>query len=383
MTQAGLARAMSYTRSLVVMVEKGGRRPTPDFAAAADAALGLDGVLAALRLVDEGDDMHRRTALTAFAGAAAGVAAATADGSAALAAVLRGGLDAATGRDTDWDALAADFARRHVLAPSDALRAELHGQLIVAQGQLAGNPAACRGAAVMAMTLGLMIGDTGRIPSAWSHYRTARALAEVSADRTTVAGVRARAASRGLYEGMPVADAREHIGAALDLAPTSPGALEAHAAAVHLAALTGDLPAGRAAVAAMYRLAEQLPAAEGAPAPVQRAASFHSYLECRIGPPAAAERAYTAAVPLLAPVPLWAADAALYRGRSLARAGEPAAGVTLALDAIRSLPGPVRVLGVGVADLLAALPAGYRSAEVDALRAYAATGPMPWDMIRA
>lgn len=375
-----LAARVSFSKSYLGNVETGDRQPTAALADACDQALGSAPLLATLVSIERGDPMLRR-ALLGGGLAAAATALTAVDGTTAVAAVLNAGLRTAVGKPADWDGLAADFARRHVLAPCAAFGDELAAHLQIAQTAVArGDRDAARGGALLAMTYGLWIGDTGRIPTAHSLYDTAAALADTSGDPATRALVRARAANRGIYEGWPAGKARTRIAYALQLDDTGAAALEAHAARVHLAALTGDLTEGRRAVDDMHAAAAAMPEAAG-PTPQQRVASFHSYLECRAGTIADAERVWPDTERLLAAVPLWRADAQIYMGRALVAAGNIADGAALALDAVTGLPAPVRVLGIGVRDLLTAAGPGHRDPALHALRGYAATGPAPWDTV--
>lgn len=382
MSVAELAARMHYTRPAVTNVENGVRPATAGFARAADEAMGTAPLLATLLDIEKGHDPMRRRALLALAGAAAGTAAVTADGTAALAATLRHGLHDATGNPADWDELAADVARRRVLDPA-GLGPELLAHLAVAQQAIAGGDRdATRGAALLSLQYGLLLGDTGRVPTAHGYYATSAMLADRSGDTAASALVRARAASRGIYEGFTAARARAGIDAALHLAhPHSEAALEAHGAAVHLAGLTGNLADGTRALAAMYAAAEHLPAGAGV-SPILRVLNFDVYLHGRAGTLAQTWGAYDYAAGQLAAVPLWDTDARLYLALAHVKAGDATTGLQIALDAVRALGFSNRVIGLGVRDVLAALPTGHRSADADALRGYAVTGPAPWETIR-
>ena len=324
--------------------------------------------------------MLRRALLGGTLASAAGLLAAG-DGTTALAATLDAGLRTAIGAPQDWDALAASFARRHILAPGPDFGNELAAQITVAQQHIvAGDRDAARGGALLALTYALWIGDSGRIPTAHSLYATAAGLADRSGDPATRALVRARAANRGIYEGWNGRQAREKITEALAISDRGAAGLEAHAARVHLAALHGDLRGGRAAVAAMRTAAETMPEAQG-PTPDQRVANFHAYLECRAGTIGDAERVWPQVERLLAGVPLWRVDAQLYMARALVKAGNVAEGAAMAVDAIAAMPAPTRILGIGVRDILAVAPAGSRDERLQVLRGYATPGPTPWETV--
>jgi hypothetical protein len=63
--------------------------------------------------------------------------------------------------------------------------------------------------------------------------------------------------------------------------------------------------------------------------------------------------------------------------------GDVDAGVRYGLDAARRTGhADIRVIGMAVRDVVDAVPAGYRSDEVDELRGYASAEPGPWETIR-
>lgn len=378
-----LARKASITAGHLTNLESGRRPPTPEAAAVCDQALGSAPLLRVLCEIEKGDAMRRRILLGGTFAAAAGALLSAADTTAALAATLDSGLRAAGGAAYDWDRLAADFTRRHRVAPSAELGHELAAQLAVAQHfVVAGDPDATRGAAQLALIYGLWLGDMNRIPTAHALYDTATALADRSTDPGTRAWVRARAASRGVYEGWPARRALDGAGAALAIDPAGPAAVEAHATRVHVAALVGDLEAGRTAVRAMYDVAAGLPT-DGASA-WRRAVEFDTYFTCRTGTLADAQRVYERARTELAAVPMWLADASIYLGLALVAAGDVRAGAATALQAVQAADLAVPSLGWGVRDVLAKVPAKQqRLAEVVELRGYAAHGPAPWETVMA
>lgn len=376
---AALATRCSFAKSYLGNVETGDRPATPALAEALDRVLDSTPLLAVLVSLQRGDPMLRRALLGGGLGAAALVAT---DGTAAVAAVLDAGLRTAAGGVTDWDTLAADFTRRHLLAPSPAFGAELAAHIELARERVAaGDKDAARGGALLALTYGLWIGDTGRIPTAHSLYATAAALADRSEDVPTRALVRARAANRGLYEGWTAAQAGQALTTALGLYPCGQAGLEAHAARVHLHALTGNLTQGRIVLGQMADVAADMPEATG-PSADQRVASFRIYLESRAGTIADTERAWAAGEQLLHAVPLWRADAEIYYGRALAAAGNVTEGARLALAAVETVPALPRVLSIGVRDLLDAAGPAATGDEIEQLRGYAARGVMPWHTIR-
>lgn len=372
LTLAALADRMAYSPGYLHNVETGTRRATGEFLAAADQALGTTPVLVTLATIRE--DPMRRRALMGMFSAAVTAAVVAADGHAALAATLHHALTGNAASD-DPQALADAVTRRQVLHPADpALGPEIAAHLAVVGDRAADDPAAARAAARLALVYGLWLGDTGRTITAHAYYSTAAILADQSGHAPTAALVRARAASRGLYEGWSARQASDAIRAALDAHPHGPAAVEAHSAAVHLAALTGNAAGGRAALAAMT-------AAATTDDDHRRAAHFAVYLPARLGDLDAASDAYATAAPLLRTVPLWRADASLYLARARVASGDAHGGLTLALDALATLRRPVHVLGIGAADVLSALPAGHRSDPADALATHTPGGPYPWETL--
>jgi hypothetical protein len=323
----------------------------------------------------------RRRVLLANVGAAVGAAGIL--GAAALADTVRHGLLETAGAEQDWDAVVAGYNRRLVVDPSPAFGQAVLASLMVARQHLAdGGKSAdlLKAVAELGQIYGLWLGNQGDVPSARNWYRTSTVLADRSGHTPTRVYTRARAASRGIYEGYTVAETVAGAGEALGLSATpSLGRVEAFSALVHVHALTGNLPAGRQAVAGMRDTAEALP--DEPAGPQQRTVSFRNYLECRIGPIRAATAAHDEAARALPSAPVWWADARVYYGRALVRSGDVAGGVGYALAAVKSLGQDVRVVAVGVSDLLAAVPAGYRSDEVDELAGYAHAGPGPWETL--
>lgn len=372
-----LAKRTFLSPAYLSNIENGTRAATEQVAIDCDAALGTTPLLLVALSIEKGNAMLRRILFGGTLGLAGGALLANVDTTAALAATINASLRSSTG---DFDAIAADFARRYVLNSGPDFGPELAAQIMVAhQAFIDGNADAGRCAAQLTLLYGLWVGDAGKMGTAQSLYATAAALADNTTDRRLQGWVRARAASRGPYEGWTVARSRQTAERALTLAPTGSAAVEAHSAMVHLAALTGQLDEGRREVAAMYDAAGTVDA-EG-PSLYARTASFDNYLQCRAGSLADAQAAYERTRPALADVPLWQAEATIYLGRALVAAGDVDAGAQLALDAIRTCPGATRIVGIGVRDVLAVVPAGVASQAVAALRGYASPGPAPWETL--
>ncbi|MFI9640006.1 helix-turn-helix domain-containing protein [Micromonospora sp. NPDC051925] len=380
---SALATRTRYHKSEIGHVETGRRRASFALAAACDRELGTSPLLSVLLELDDGQgDNVKRRAMLASIGAATTMGGL---GLTVLADLVRDGLlDAAEGGE-DWDATIAAYNRRFVTEPSTEFGRSLLSQLMLARHQIADQgktPERLRAVAELGQLYGLWLGNQGDVSAARNWYRTAAHLADRSEHTPTRVYVRGRALSRGIYEGYTVRETIDGVDETLSLSkvPTL-GALEAYSALVHVHALTGNLAEGRRAVIGMRRVADGLPEADvlKVAGPVQRTASFNSYLECRIGSMKEAERAFSEAEPVLRPVPVWLADARIYYGRARVSHGDTAGGVAFALDAIRRLRHDVRVVGLGVSDLLTAVPAGYRSDELDELRTFAAAGSAPWE----
>jgi transcriptional regulator with XRE-family HTH domain len=381
-SQAALATRMYVSTATVGHLETGHVRATPEHAAAADRALGTTPLLTTLLGIESEDDTMRRRALLHTFGAAAAVTA-TVGGLSALGEVLRIGLHEAVAEPADWQPILNDFERRLVMDPSPAFGQSLTAQLVLARQAVAerrDDVEASRAAAHLSLLYGLWMGNSGQLADALNWYRTSTVLADHCGDPRSRAYALGRSASRGVYEGMPGSQVEQNASRALAVSATpSPGALEARAAMVHLAALRGDLERGRESVNAMRDLAERLPAAPAGPQ--QRAVSFHAYLECRTGSFKDAERAHEEAERELARVPLWLADSRLYWALALARVGDARGATTYAVEQLNGVPWQVHTLAQGVADLLREVPRGLRTDEVDQLRAYAGSARGPWETL--
>lgn len=385
LTLSGLAARAYISRAAIGHAETGARTPTLDLAVACDAALGTTPVLALLSALDaQGDDMRRRTLLTmtASATAVAGIA-----GAGAVASLVSQGMFDSLGDTEDWDEVIATYSRQLVTNPSPAYGASLIGQAAMVGQHIAdrgATPDRLRAAAQLGQLVGLWQGNQGDRASAHTSYRRAAVFAGRSGDTATEVYVRARTASRAIYEGLTVHEVVNEARRALELSqvPTL-GALEAHSALVHVNALTGHLAAGRASVDSMRRVVDELPDTDTrrVDGPVARTASFDCYLEGRLGTRRSADRAFEAAEPVLRPIPVWWADARIYYARALVASGDVTDGIQMALAAARAVARDVRVVGMAVRDLLGAVPAGYRSDELDELRGYAAPEPGPWETI--
>ncbi|MEU1761658.1 helix-turn-helix transcriptional regulator [Micromonospora sp. NPDC005652] len=377
MSLRGLAERVYYSKSEISFVETGARRCRPELVVACDNAFGTAPLLAVLADLDEGDPMRRRALITTLT-AATGLAGLA--GAAAVADLVRQGLLETAGQADDWDEVIADYSRRLVADPSPAYGAALLGQLMVARQRLAdvgATPERMRAVALLGQLYGLWLGNQAKIASAHGWYRTAAVLADRSGDTESRVFVRARTASRAIFEGATVRETREKAEEALSLtARPSRGALEAHSAIVHVHALTGELTAGRMALGGMWDVLHRLKNASGAD--TARLLSFAHYLESRIGTPASADLAWANTEPVLRPVPVWWREGQVYFGLSLVRRGDVADGIAYALQAVQALPTRVHTVGMAVSDLLRVVPATHRSDELDELRGYRAAAPGPW-----
>ena len=380
-----LAIKASYHKSEIGHVETGRRKPTPEFATACDKALKTTPLLSILLELDDeqGDAMKRRALITSI-GVAAGVGGL---GVSALADLVRNGLLDVADEPEDWDAIVASYNRRLVTEPSTEFGRSLLSQLMIARHRLieqGKTPERLKAVAELGQLYGLWLGNQGDVSSARNWYSAAAQLADRSRHTDTQVYVRGRALSRGIYEGYTVRETVDGVEEALSLSNRpSLGALEAYSALVHVHALVGNVSDGRKAVNGMRHVVDAMSAedASGVAGPAERTVSFSNYLECRVGSRRDADRAFAEAEPILRPVPVWLADARLYYGRAMVANGEVSDGISFALGAIKRLGHSVRVVSLGVSDLLSVVPVGYRSDDLDELRTYAAGGSLPWESL--
>jgi transcriptional regulator with XRE-family HTH domain len=376
----GLAARAGMHKSLISRLETGDRPMQPHHAEQLDKALGTNPLLQSLIQHEDGGGMKRRATLWML-GAALSVTAATSS-RAALDEMLRLGLLGAVEQPEDWDATVTEMQRRLVLAPDDEFGTSLGAKLVVVRQAIADERRAdeVRAAAMLSLFYGLWQGNGGRFPAALSWYRTAAALARET-DPETETYVLGRSASRAVYEGMrasEVTDMAEQALAVTD-APTL-GRLEAESALAGVAAMSGDLQAGRDRVQAMRAIAEKID--DGSPTgPHARTANFHLFVEARTGTMASTEKAREETERALARTPLWLAESRVYYALSMARAGAVRGAAAVALDAIRTVPWSVHTLAMAAADVLTAVPRDHRSDEVEELRRYASVEPGPWETL--
>lgn len=375
LTLEALASRAHISRSQLNNIELRRKRLTAAMAHALDSALGTTVLGALVEL--EGDDVRRRTLIaTALAGAVAG----------AVPDALRLRLERAGAHvdALDWGGVCARYTSALATGAWPGYGAALAADLASVEAAVAApRPSrdVVRAAAVLTECYGLYSGESGDPVGARRWYTTAAALADRSGHPATAAYVRGRTASRLPYEGGTAAETLALAARVIAAPRATEGTVEAYSALVHIHALTGDLTAARRAVAGMRRAADALVDGDRPAGAAQRAVLFHNYLECRIGPRAAAQAAHDEAEAALANLPSWLADSRLYWARALVRDGDVDDGLAAALHAVTSL-GPVRTLSIAAADVLAAVPAGYRSADLDELRRYAPAGPMPWEALR-
>ncbi|WP_080643160.1 helix-turn-helix domain-containing protein [Salinispora arenicola] len=374
-----LAERTHYSKSEISYVERGERVAHPSLAAACDQVLGTAPLLTTLLELSGQDHAIRCRVLLNEITAATGIAGVS--GAATVAELIRHSLLDAAGEPEDWPQVVADMSRCLVVDPSPAFGAALLGQVMLCKHLIVdagATPERLRAAALLGQLYGLWKGNQHEIPAARGWYRTAAMLADRSGDTAAQAFVKARAASRGIFEGYTLAEVDTRAKEALAIsARPSLGTLEAHSALVNVQALAGDLTGGRRALTKMLEVAERLPVT-GPDSPTARALSFAHYLESRLGTSASADRAWEQAEPVLQPLPVWWREAQVYYGLSLVRRGDVNDGLSYALQAVNALPSPVHTVGIGVADLLREVPADHRSYELDELRIHAATGDGPW-----
>jgi transcriptional regulator with XRE-family HTH domain len=388
LSQVKLASKILYDRSEIARVESGKRRMQSRMAAACDEFFGTTPLLVTLVAMDdqlEEGDMRRRTAI-ATAGLVIG--AAGVPGAAALAQVVRQMLEKSTDAAPDWDAVVADLYAQLITAPSAEYGQTLTAQLMLVRSAIAtsGNTTdLLRAAAQLGQLYAFWLGNHGDLLTANAWHRSSSDWAIRSGDNQLSACILGRAAARGPYEG--VASAKTVVAAverakSMTAAPCL-GQQAAYSALVHLAALTGDLRAGQDAIEAMRWVADRLPASAPGEVgtPHQRVDSFENYLYARIGPIDIAERVFADASGSLPPVAVWWAEAQVYRGLAAVRDGDVADGVTAALRAMQTLTADNRILGWAARDVLAAVPADFRSDDLDQLTSLAAIGPAPWETL--
>ncbi len=380
-----LSSKVNWSKQGIGLIETGERRPTVAFAVACDKVFGTTPILITLcGLTGEDDDVKRRALLTGFT-AAVGVGATAAYS--ALADTIRLDMMKAAGVKDDWDHTIANFQARLHMEPSLTYGDELLASMLTARQQMSEKPSTSTevASAHLSLLYALWSGYIGNHGTSHAYFRTASLLAEHSGDKNTRIWVAGRIASGGPYQGLTRHATQQHINQALALAgnDNNAGRLEAHAAAVHLAALEGDLPTGRQHVARMYDIADHLtPPAEG-PTPLQRAVSFQMYLEGRLGGLFDAEKALVRSDSLLRNLPSWHVEARLYHALAQVRHGNITEGMVNALDAVKSLRYSIRVIRLAVDDILQSLPADRQHSDLAVeLMIHGTTGPKPWELIK-
>ncbi|MEV6926731.1 helix-turn-helix transcriptional regulator [Dactylosporangium sp. NPDC051485] len=381
---AAFAVKVNYSKGYLGNIETGERQPTADLAEACDRALGTAPLLSMLLEQPGGNDVKRR-ALLGSIGMVTGASAVI--GPSALADLVRHGfLDAVTGGE-DWDAVVDDVGRRFVADPSPDFGASLLAQLLILRQKIADSPQdrdLHRAAAGLGQFYGLWLGNQGKLHTAHNWYRTAAVLADRAGDLSLRSFVRGRSLARGIYEGYSVKQTLSGVDEVLSLTSTpTTGAMEAHAARVHVYALTGDVREGRKAIVDMRTVVDELPDEElqTLAAPHARTTFLNAFLECRVGSLADAEAACEAAFPELAEWPLWLAETRVYLGRAMVAAGNVGPGISYALKTMQTMRHDVRVIGVAVRDVVSVVPEGYQSSELDHLRAFADPKPGPWETL--
>lgn len=326
--------------------------------------------------------MDRRTML-GFAAALVGGRALL--GPEAVSAVVRQALALHADIADDWEGVVADLdAQISGLAPSMGVTLEAHLAILTTRLRNEGaKTPLLRAAAGISQLYGLWLNNAGRTGDARDHFRQARLLADQSGDALLRAAVRARTADRGPYAGYTIRQTLDGADEALAIhSGPGPAAINAHAAKIHIHALTGNLGAGRECVTAMQAVADKLSGDVGDLAQ-RRTALFRTFFECRVGDWAQAERTFQVDRPKLAPIGPWLTEMEVYYGRSKVTTGDTAGGISYALDAVREFgrSSEIRVVGFAVRDLVQAVPAGHRSDDFAELRSYASREPGPWETL--
>lgn len=385
MSLADLARATSYSKPLLGLVETGKREPTVALAEACDQALGAHPLLTWLVTGTEGDPLRRRALIEHV-----GVLSAAGAAGVGIAEVVRQGLLAVAGAP-DWGEIVTDYGRKFVRAPSKEFGARLLFDLILLRQRIRDegdtSPDLFRAAAGLGTFYGLWLGNQGDLPSAHRWYRSAATLADHSGDCDLGSYIRARETSRGLYEGWTIKQTERGIARVLDVVGDRPtiAALEAYCAEAQVGALTGNARRGRDAVAQMRRIAERVPHEvtvwQDAP-PIERAVFLDAFVESRVGSLAEAERACAEAFELLRSRLMWIAEVHQYQARALVADRSVTDGIRYALEAASRVGHEVRVISFAVRDVVDTVPAGWESDDLEALRKYASGEPGPWVTLR-
>jgi tetratricopeptide (TPR) repeat protein len=258
LSQKGLAPLVQYGRSTVANVEIGRQKCSQDFWRRCDEVLAADGaLLAAYETVDaharqqhqqvaaaaaasrdtlaaaiperEGETVHRRRLLIDLS--LVGLS-----GPLAVTERVRHGLAAFAGADTqpdvaEWEAISVEYARSFYRTPVDRLLRDLTADLSVL-AQHAAEPSEhrrdlARTGAQLAAIAAMAWASAGEVRHAQRWWRTARQLADRSADTRTRMWVRGWEVANGLYEQRPIpvilelAAASTAIGGAVGCAGTA------------------------------------------------------------------------------------------------------------------------------------------------------------------
>jgi transcriptional regulator with XRE-family HTH domain len=377
LTQTALARKTNVAKSTLSMIETGDRSAHVDFALACDQALGTSPLLVmVLGSTGRTTAVDRRAILSAAGMGALGVT--------PLVHLIRQGFFDDAEIDMDFDALVERYARQFTVASTARFGEALAAQLVVLRQRVKEDPSpdALRAAARLAELYGLWCGNRQDNANAGSWYATAIMLAHRSGDTHLEGYIRARTANRSIFEGTPQVVVRDRVDRVLATTKqATAGTVEAHAAKVCLAALTGNIHAGRRSVDAMRRDLEAITSTDVLHHH-ERAVFHRAYLESRAGTFADAETACNDAFECLAGLPYWYLETEMYLARAMVVDGDVQQGLAYATRALSTGPEAIGVVRVAVSDVLSVVPPGHETA-VETLRPYASTAPGPWETIGA
>ena len=314
-----MAKRTQYGKGYLGNVETGVRRATPEIVLAYERALG--------------DDMNRRGLLT---GVAAGMVV-----PAAVGALLRRGFVAALdGPDADekWAARTESYGRDYMSVGAADLQNQLASDLVVVQQHLE-SPRLWATAARLLTVYGK---TTQNAKDATGWYRLAAIAADRSEETEARVWVRGRAALALGYEGAGLTTAAELARQALGLSDKpSLGALNAHMALAHVAALRGDNVGALENLEQGRRVFDQVGSSEQISdfaVPEWRMATFTSMLLSRMGDRRAVEAQDQADRTRPSTLPRFAAHIELHRGLMIAKAGDVPGGINYARTALNALP---------------------------------------------
>lgn len=321
---AAMAHRTAYSKAYLGRVETGQRRARPELVAAYERALG--------------DDVERRSLLMGLmAGAVTPVAT-----SEAVAAAFEAALSGPRLTVDDWLGRLEDYGTDYMSVGAGDLQALLASDLVRLRERL-DHPVLCAVAARLLTVHGKTIPSADDRGGAITWYRLGISAADRSGDTDVRVWTRGRAALALAYEGaaLPVARDLATQALAIDERPTL-GRLNAHLALAHVQGNEGDRPGALATLDDARRTFDLVGSDEQISdfaIPEWRMATITSLALSRLGEEHQAIEAQELADRTRpATLPRFATHIELHRGLMLARAGDKAAGVDYARDALAALP---------------------------------------------